>query len=74
MGCWWLEGGDLLPCPHRPAARVRSTRAGFGAFSSRQTFFGPLEQTPPDEPVVEGHGAGSFVALRGIVPDHHSGG
>jgi len=57
--------GEILSC---------LARAGFGAFSFRQTLFGPLEQTPPDEPVLEGHGAGSFVALRGTVLDHHSGG
>lgn len=42
--------------------------AGFGEFQFRQTLFGPLEATPPDEPVKPGHGEGSFVVIRALVP------
>jgi SAM-dependent methyltransferase/transcriptional regulator with XRE-family HTH domain len=48
-------------------------RAGFGEFSFRQTLFGHPGQTPADEPVLEGHGTGSFVALRGRVPESVTG-
>lgn len=49
-------------------------RAGFGEFDARQTLFGSPGATPPDEPVLEGHGTGSFVALRGRALDHGSDG
>ncbi len=38
--------------------------SGFGAFEFRQTLFRPLEELEEVEPVREGHGTGSFVAVR----------
>ncbi len=40
-------------------------RAGFGAFAFCQTLFGSLENMTEVDPVREGHGKGSFVAIRG---------
>jgi SAM-dependent methyltransferase len=40
-------------------------RAGFRRFVFRQTLFRPLEEIRAPEPVREGHGAGSFVVIRG---------
>jgi SAM-dependent methyltransferase len=39
--------------------------AGFTRFNFRQTLFHGLTETTADEPVLEGHGKGSFVVLRG---------
>ena len=39
--------------------------AGFSDFKFRQTVFQGLTETTADEPVLEGHGRGSFVVLRG---------
>ena len=39
--------------------------AGFSRFLFRQTLFQGLTETTADEPVLEGHGRGSFVVLRG---------
>jgi SAM-dependent methyltransferase len=39
-------------------------RAGFGAFETRQTLFGPPALTPSNEAIEFGYGKGSFVAVR----------
>lgn len=39
--------------------------AGFTDFAFRQTIFRPLEELDRDEEVMEGHGEGSFVVVRG---------
>jgi SAM-dependent methyltransferase len=39
--------------------------AGFSRFTSRQTIFRDLAEISVDEPVLPGHGKGSFVVLRG---------
>ncbi|HEX9860450.1 MAG TPA: hypothetical protein VGB23_04545, partial [Nitrospirota bacterium] len=41
-------------------------RAGFSDFSFRQTLFAPMEEMAEVAPVKEGHGEGSFVAVRGV--------
>jgi SAM-dependent methyltransferase len=40
-------------------------QAGFSRFTCRQTLFQGLAETSADEPVLPGHGKGSFVVLRG---------
>jgi SAM-dependent methyltransferase len=40
-------------------------RAGFHRFAFCQTLFRPLEEIRSPEPIREGHGTGSFVAIRG---------
>jgi SAM-dependent methyltransferase len=42
--------------------------AGFADFAFTQTLFRPLTEIEGVEPVREGHGKGSFVAIRGAVP------
>jgi hypothetical protein len=42
-------------------------RAGFRRFAYRQTLFRPLDEILAPEPVREGHGEGSFVAIRAGV-------
>lgn len=42
--------------------------AGFADFAFTQTLFRPLTEIEGVEPVREGHGKGSFVAIRGTVP------
>lgn len=44
------------------------TLAGFHGFEYRQTLFGPPAETPSSEPVKSGYGEGSFVVIRGSVP------
>lgn len=39
--------------------------AGFSRFKFRQTVFQGITETTADEPILEGHGKGSFVVLRG---------
>ncbi len=41
-------------------------QAGFRSFSYRQTIFHPLAELTAVEPVEEGHGKGSFVAVSGV--------
>lgn len=41
-------------------------RAGFSDFRFTQTIFEPLDRVPPDEPVKEGYGEGSFVVVSGV--------
>ncbi len=41
-------------------------QAGFSDFAFRQTIFRPLEEIEEVEPVQEGYGKGSFVAVRGV--------
>ena len=45
---------------------ARLEKAGFGSFSFRQTLFRPLPELEEVEPVKEGHGEGSFVAVRAL--------
>jgi SAM-dependent methyltransferase len=40
-------------------------RAGFSRFVFRQTVLQGLDETTADEPILTGHGKGSFVVLRG---------
>jgi ubiquinone/menaquinone biosynthesis C-methylase UbiE len=40
------------------------TSAGFKQFSFCQTLFGPVDEMQEPAPVREGHGKGSFVAIR----------
>jgi ubiquinone/menaquinone biosynthesis C-methylase UbiE len=40
------------------------TNAGFKRFSFRQTLFSPVADMREPAPVTEGHGKGSFVAIR----------
>jgi SAM-dependent methyltransferase len=42
--------------------------AGFAEFAFTQTLFRPLAEIEAVEPVRNGHGEGSFVAIRGAVP------
>ena len=42
--------------------------AGFADLAFVQTLFRPLEEIEEAEPVRDGHGEGSFVAIRGTVP------
>ena len=42
--------------------------AGFADFAFAQTLFRPLEEIAEKEPVRDGHGEGSFVAIRATVP------
>ncbi len=44
----------------------RLVQAGFSGFSFRQTLFTPLEDMTDVDSVKEGHGEGSFVAVKGI--------
>ena len=43
-------------------------RAGFDDFATRQTLLRPLAEVQEDEPVLEGHGRGLFVVIRGAKP------
>ncbi len=42
------------------------TKAGFGHFAFRQTLFKDLDDMTEVDPVMEGHGCGSFVVMYGI--------
>jgi SAM-dependent methyltransferase len=42
--------------------------AGFAELAFTQTLFRPLAEIEAVEPVRNGHGEGSFVAIRGAVP------
>ncbi len=42
--------------------------AGFRGFEFRQTLFHPLDRMEVPDPVREGHGEGSFVAVKGFAP------
>lgn len=43
-------------------------QAGFAEFAIRQTLLRPPAEVRDDEPVVEGHGRGLFVVIRGAKP------
>jgi len=43
---------------------IHLKEAGFRRFTFRQTLFRPLQEISASEPVKEGHGEGSFVAIK----------
>lgn len=55
--------GATFRTPAEILSLLRS--AGFSDFVFCQTLFRPLEELDKDEPVLEGHGEGSFVVVRG---------
>ncbi|MBN2798771.1 MAG: class I SAM-dependent methyltransferase [Deltaproteobacteria bacterium] len=42
--------------------------AGFCDLRAAQTLFAPPDAVSPEEPVLDGHGAGGFAVLRGTKP------